>query len=282
MPLTPSHAVVALPFLRSPLVPAAIAVGAMSPDLPLFVRGLPLTYGVTHSFVWLPVTIVVAFVLLLVWRCVLRPAVRDLSPRWLGRRLPGEWDAGAAASLRETFALRVHVDRTGSGEWCAGERPSWLGALLLLASLALGILTHIVWDLFTHEGRWGAEVLPVLEEQWGPLAGFKWLQHGSSVLGLVVLAVAAALWLRGRDASASASGLLPEWIRWAWWLSLPAILGVAWVAGLVVFGPPSGEWTAAHLAYRVLPRACALWGLLTVLLAVAVQIVRARRSLVRL
>ena len=40
MPFTPSHAVVALPFLRTPLVPAAIAVGAMTPDLPLFVRGI--------------------------------------------------------------------------------------------------------------------------------------------------------------------------------------------------------------------------------------------------
>ncbi len=58
MPFTPSHAVVALPFVRTPLVPAAIAIGAMTPDLPLFVRGLPLHYGVTHSFAWLPATVV--------------------------------------------------------------------------------------------------------------------------------------------------------------------------------------------------------------------------------
>ena len=74
MPFTPSHAVVALPFLRTPLVPAAIAVGAMSPDLPLFLRGMPLHYGMTHSLVWLPLTIADALVLLLVWRCLLRPA----------------------------------------------------------------------------------------------------------------------------------------------------------------------------------------------------------------
>ena len=41
MPLTPSHAVVALPFVRTPLLPAAIAVGAMAPDLPLFLRDTP-------------------------------------------------------------------------------------------------------------------------------------------------------------------------------------------------------------------------------------------------
>jgi hypothetical protein len=57
MPFTPSHAVIALPFVRTPLVPAAIAIGAMAPDLPLFVRGLPLHYGVTHSFAWLPATV---------------------------------------------------------------------------------------------------------------------------------------------------------------------------------------------------------------------------------
>ena len=57
MPFTPSHAVVALPFVRTPLVPAAIAIGAMTPDLPLFVRALPLDYGVTHSLGWLPATI---------------------------------------------------------------------------------------------------------------------------------------------------------------------------------------------------------------------------------
>ncbi|HYJ49589.1 MAG TPA: DUF4184 family protein, partial [Microbacterium sp.] len=170
MPFTSSHAVVALPFLRTPLVPAAIAVGAMSPDLPLFLRGLPLTYGVTHSFAWLPVTIVATLMLLLVWRCILRPAIRELSPRWLARRLPLKWDAGAAASLRETFALRRRSDQAGSGGSAAGDRVSWRGTLVLLASLALGILSHIVWDLFTHKGRWGAQVLPALEDQWGPLA----------------------------------------------------------------------------------------------------------------
>ena len=93
MPFTPSHAVIALPFVRTPLVPAAIAVGAMAPDIPLFLRGMPLHYGLTHSLAWLPLTVAVALVLLLIWRCVLRPAVRELSPRRLADRLPSAWDA---------------------------------------------------------------------------------------------------------------------------------------------------------------------------------------------
>src|SRR5918995_1749515 len=146
MPITPTHAIVALPFVRTPLVPAAIAVGAMSPDFPLLVRALPLHYGLTHDFAWLPVTVVLALALLLVWRCILRPAVRELSPIWLARRLPPEWDAGPAASARETFAI--------GGD---PARPSARGILLLLVSLALGIATHIAWDSFTHVDRWGVQ-----------------------------------------------------------------------------------------------------------------------------
>jgi membrane-bound metal-dependent hydrolase YbcI (DUF457 family) len=269
MPFTPSHAVIALPFLCTPLVPAAIAVGAMTPDLPLFLRGMPLHYGLTHSLVWLPLTVVVALILLLVWRCVLRPAVRELSPRWLAERLPEEWDAGVAASLRETFAV--------SG---APARASWRGILPLVISLAIGILSHIVWDLFTHEGRWGVEVLPVLDQPWGPLTGFKWLQHGSSVLGLAILGVWAILWLRRREPGATPARLLPDQVRGAWWVSLPVALLAAWVIGLVVYGPLTDEWRVEHVAYRVLPPACALWGLITVALCVAIRIRRGRRPAV--
>ncbi|MGB4135992.1 MAG: DUF4184 family protein, partial [Microbacterium sp.] len=64
MPFTPSHAIVALPFVRSPLVPAAIAVGAMTPDLPLFLRGVGPSYGFTHDPVNALWTSLIALVLL--------------------------------------------------------------------------------------------------------------------------------------------------------------------------------------------------------------------------
>jgi hypothetical protein len=259
MPFTPSHAVVALPFLRTPLVPAAIAIGAMTPDLPLFVRGVGLDYGRTHDLAWLPLTVVLALVLLLVWRCALRPAVRELSPRALAARLPAAWDAGAASGLRETFAI------TG-----ARPRAQWRRILLLLVSLALGVASHIAWDLFTHEGRWGSEAIPALDQQWGPLTGYKWLQHGSSALGLAILGVWAVIWLIRRDASATVSRVLPAGVRVAWWLSLPAILVIAWGAGLLAYGPLTSDWTIAHLAYRVLPPACAIWAVLTLALCLLV------------
>ncbi|MFJ6654405.1 DUF4184 family protein [Microbacterium sp. NPDC091313] len=253
MPFTPSHAVVALAFTRTPLVPAAIAVGAMTPDLPLFVRtGLPL-YGYTHDAAFVPATALVALVLLLVWRCVLRPAAAELSPRWLAGRLPEAWARGAAASARETFA-----SPTG--------RVTASSLMLLSVSLVLGVLTHIGWDLFTHEGRGGVEAIPALDAMWGPLPGYTWAQHGSSVLGLAILAVWAAVRLCARGVR-HVERRVPDMLRLAWWVSLPAVLVVAWGVGLAAYGPISAEWTVAHLAYRVLPAAVGGWGAATLVLA---------------
>ena len=268
MPFTPSHAVVALAFVRTPLAPAAVAVGAMTPDLPLFVRGTPLSYGLTHSFAWIPVTAVVALVLLLIWRCALRPAARELSPRWLAARLSPRWDQPAASGFRETFARPGQAGASGAG------------AGLLVLALVAGVASHIVWDLFTHEGRWGAAVLPFLDRSWGPLPGYRWLQYSSSVLGLAVLAGWALQRLRRADAAASVARIFPPWVRWAWWVSLPVILLAAWVLGSAALGPLTTEFTLAHLAHRVLPPACAVWGAATILLCIAAQ-ARARSASLR-
>ncbi len=258
MPFTPSHAVVALPFVRTPLVPAAVAVGAMTPDLPLFLRGTPLTYAVTHNVAALWVTVPVAFVLLLVWYAVMRPAVRDLVPRALASRLPEDWDAGAVPTLRAVLV-----------PW---RRLAWI-----VLALAVGVVSHIVWDLFTHEGRVGGELFPVLEEMWGPWAGYRWMQYASGVVGLLVLAVWGARWisLRRREAL---DAVIPSTLRWAWWLSLPVALAVGWSIGYAQNGPLDDAFGVRHLAYLALPPACAVWGVLTLALCLTVQVVRRGRS----
>ncbi|UIN29596.1 DUF4184 family protein [Microbacterium binotii] len=262
MPFTPSHAVLALPFVRTPLVPAAIAVGAMTPDLPLFVRGFPVTYGITHDLRWLPVTALLALALLLLWRVLLRPAARELAPGPLAERLPAAWDAPVRTIWRETFG--------GS----AGA------VLLLVASLAIGVASHIAWDAFTHEGRLGSEIFPALEDQWGPLAGIKWLQHGSSAIGLAIIAVWALLWLRRRPRVPYASRT-PRWVGAVWVATLPAVLIAAWGIGLALYGPLTSEFTVAHLAYRMLPPACAVWAAGTLVLCGIVVRRRSRGAAMR-
>jgi hypothetical protein len=258
VPFTPSHAVVALPFLRTPLVPAAVAIGAMTPDLPLFVRVIVPPYAVTHDLRWMPLTMALALALLLIWRCVFRPAMRELAPAWLAARLSAGWDAGWRSAITETFS-----------------HPR--GVPLLLASLAIGVASHIVWDLFTHEGRWGVSAIAALGAYWGPLPGFRWLQHGSGAAGLALLAFWAGRWLT-RHAPRPLERRLPRPVRWAWWSSLPVLLLVALAWGFTTAGPFTDDWTLAHLAYWVLPPACAVWGVLTLALAVAIQVARSRRA----
>jgi len=259
MPFTVSHAVVALPFVRTPLVPVAIAIGAMTPDLPLFLRGVVPPYEVTHDLAWLPVTVVMALVLLLVWRCVLRPATRELLPRRIAERLPEGWDAGAPAAARETVSGGA------------------VGILWLVLSLALGVATHVAWDFFTHEGRAGDALFPALEQQWGPLLGVKWLQYGSGAFGLAGLGIFGLWWL-SRRSPRPVRRVLPDAVRVAWWVSLPVALVGASLVALAVEGGFGAEYTPTHLIYGVLVKVAAVWGGATVLLAVLVQ-VRRRRTL---
>ena len=261
MPFTPSHAVVALPFVRTPLIPAAIAIGAMTPDLPLFVRGAGLGYGFTHAWANLLWTGLIAFALFLIWRVLLRPAAGELAPAFVAARLPREWEQKSWTAARQAIG--------------AGASRGY--PLLLAASLLIGVASHILWDLFTHDGRWGSQILPVLNAQWGPLPGFKWLQHGSSAIGLIIIGIWMLVWLRRRTPRADVARLLPGWVRVAWWLSLPGVLVVAWITGMVGFGPFTDEFTVQHLAYRVLPPACAVWGVLTAVLCVMVGVRRNAR-----
>src|SRR5690606_25366889 len=126
-------------------------------------------------------------------------------------------------------------------------------------------------------GRWGVDMLPLLQQSWGPLTGYKWLQHGSSALGLLILAVYALLWLR-RVEVVRRPRPLPVWLRWTWYLTLPAFLIAAWLLGLAAYGPLTPAFTLQHLAYRPLPAASRLWGGMTVLLCVGIVLTtRARR-----
>ncbi|WP_449408567.1 DUF4184 family protein [Microbacterium maritypicum] len=259
MPFTPSHAVVALPFIRTPLVPAAIAIGAMTPDLPLFVRRVGIDYGFTHTATNVLWTGLLAFALFLLWRVLLRPAVPELVPSAVARRLPADWsETGIVAASK---AVGVGTSQR-------------LYPVMLAVSLILGVLSHILWDQFTHEGRWGVETFPALDEMWGPLTGFKWLQHGSSAFGLIVIGVWALLRLRRTAPRADIVQAVPAGVRLAWWISLPVILVTACVIGVVAYGPFTEEFTVQHLAYRMLPPACALWGALTVVLCLAVPLFR--------
>jgi hypothetical protein len=175
VPFTVSHAVVAIPFVRSPLPYGAVAVGAMTPDLPLFFPGVA-EYGTTHGFPGvILVSLPIAVILYAVWRLLLRPAAARLLPSAVGSRLPPAW-----AEVR---------------------LPASRHLVPVVVALAIGIASHVLWDAFTHPGRFGSALIPALADDWGPLPGTRWLQYASSIGGLALIAIVGLRHLAGTPRS---------------------------------------------------------------------------------
>jgi len=82
--------------------------------------------------------------------------------------------------------------------WRLLAQPPPSSLLATSSALLLGAASHIAWDAFTHAGGWGVRLLPMLAEavRIGPLAmpAFKVLQHGSTILGVAVLALVCREW----------------------------------------------------------------------------------------
>jgi hypothetical protein len=213
MPFTVSHIAAVLPghrlFTRWRIFTAAV-IGSMVPDFGLLVP-LDMTRVQTHSlmglFTWsLPVGLVAYWLTIL----LIRPAMLEVVPD------------GAYAWLR-----------------AAPPPPSitqWRAWLYAAAALLFGACTHLAWDAFTHENARGVRMLPLLTDYGPEISGhplhlYKWLQYGSSVIGLAVVAGALLLWLRNAPAPRRPPArriALPERLAWLAAYVLPPLLAIAW------------------------------------------------------
>jgi hypothetical protein len=248
VPFTPSHAIVALPFARTPLPAGAVAIGAMAPDLPLFFPTGP-SYAATHGFpslLW--VSLPLAIALYLVWRLAIRPAASGLLPvRAWRSRMPAAWDAGR-------LGLR--------------ELP-WI-----VVACLLGVATHVLWDLFTHPGRLG---LAALDAERGPFSAATWLQHLSSALGLIGLAVWAIVAGRRAVVVPRIDGRGVPAVRVTAWIVAGAALVGSFVAVWSRDGLPTGYRSLADTSFDAGTSAGAAILVVALTAALAVRVVRALR-----
>ncbi len=183
MPFTASHiaAIVPLyPWLGRFRVLSALAIGCMSPDFHYF---LPIDVGrlSTHSawgLIWFCLPMGVAFYAL--YHLLIKHPLIGLLPEWISARL----------------------DRI-AGEPRTLPSARWVD---VLGAIAIGALTHITWDAFTHRRGWGTVLFPALQGFVFSIRGldfhvYNLLQHVSTVIGLVVIAWCALRWLRQTAAS---------------------------------------------------------------------------------
>src|ERR1700686_3075010 len=213
MPFTVSHIAAVLPAHR-PLTRAqvftAAVIGSMVPDFGLLVPGFMARWQ-THSLpglftFCLPVGLAAYWLTLL----LIGPAMSEVLPDGAYLRLRA---AHPAASITQLSA--------------------WLRAA---AALLLGAITHLIWDAFTHENARGVRMFPLLTDFGPEMAGhplhlYRWLQYGSSIVGLALVAIALVLWLRHAPAPAEAPRRrigLHERVVWLGAYVLPSLLIMAW------------------------------------------------------
>jgi Domain of unknown function (DUF4184) len=175
VPFTLSHPAAAIPFARSRLVLSALIVGSLAPDFQYFVK-LSGQERNAHAFPgivqW---TFPVAILLLAIFHMLLKWPLISLLPLALQYRL-----VGPASRFR----------------WWPLHR-----FLLVMFSLAFGIITHVVWDSFTHVDGWFASTwpgmrVPLFYVRNTGIPAFKLAQHLSTLLGGVFIIIWIWKWYR--------------------------------------------------------------------------------------
>jgi hypothetical protein len=236
MPFTVSHVAAVLPMVgRSDRLPAAaLVLGSMAPDYPWFLTG-GRSAGLSHSPVGIvTLDLAVGVLAVVAWRLLVQAPLRDLVPRMLGERLPRS--PGVVLADLPWLALGVVV----------------------------GSVTHVVWDSFTHAGRWAVDLVPWLHTEHLGLPGYQWAQLTSGVLGLVVVAVWGLRRLAATAPDPEGLRSTVEDRRVAWALvTVGALIGVG-VALLAFSGAPERTLfrvvtLGGTAAAGGLVLACALW-----------------------
>jgi hypothetical protein len=174
MPFTISHAAAALPFRRTRLIMSALVFGCFGPDLEYFLWLRPhghFGHTVPGLFLFdLPACLIALF---LFHRYAKAPLVACLPARLRER-------------IHDGGSLRIR---------------SVSQFALVCVSIMVGIVTHVVWDSFTHDSYLLGRDLQFLKENVKlPLYGYRdWaliLQYASSVFGMVAILAWFIHWYR--------------------------------------------------------------------------------------
>jgi hypothetical protein len=132
--------------------------------------------------------------------------------------------------------------------------PGWRRMAILAGSVVLGAATHAAWDSFTHAGS-----LPVTRIAWlqsellqigsWRMPAYNFLQHASTLFGIVVLAIAYCSWLKSRYAAAVRPAGSRETARW-WILGSIAAVGALACAAWIAAGLRSGVMNVQSLVVQ--------------------------------
>ena len=176
MPLTFAHPAAAVP-LAKPLgrvgILSGLVIGSMVPDF-VYLLPAPVSRSTSHDLPGLfRFCLPAGLIVFGLFHAALQRPLGALMPASVQRRL------GPPGSRR-------------------------FDGLAVVISILIGALTHIVWDSLTHRDGWGVRALPVMARPLGSISGydvfpFRVLQHGSTLLGTLLLVRWARRWVRSAE-----------------------------------------------------------------------------------
>lgn len=192
MPLTFAHPAAVLPFSRDSkyINFLAMVLGSMSPDFEYFLRGMP-SGEIGHTFVGfvtfnLPIVVIVYFI------------YQTFIHRTLVSHLP--------LSLQSTFTPKTNS-------------TTLLKVVVFLYSTLFGMLTHVVWDSFTHVNGFIVEKFSILTYNVVifdfHIPFFKFLQHGGTIVGIT--AILLFMYVRAARSKGYPESNIESKQKWMYW-----------------------------------------------------------------
>lgn len=169
MPFTFSHPAIVLPLTYLPrkwYSLTGLVIGSLTPDFEYFLR-MKVQSNYSHTLsgaFWfdLPLGLLIAFI----FHDVVRNKLFDNLPTFLNSRLIAFKDFN----------------------WNKYFKKNWF---VVVVSIIIGTLSHIFWDSFTHDSGFFVQTIPSLKSKiivlGIQLPVFKILQHGSTIIGGVVI-----------------------------------------------------------------------------------------------
>lgn len=173
MPFTLAHPAACVPFVRCRLLLSALVAGSLAPDF-LYFATLSTASKFGHTLPGVFVfSLPAALVALWLFHAVLKQPLLSLLPESHRRRLT-----------------------SAAGEFRFGPPRRFA---LIVASVLVGIVTHVAWDGFTHSYGLVVKQYPVLAAPLGGLDHVRVcmvLHHASTLVGAILLGFWYVRWLR--------------------------------------------------------------------------------------
>ncbi|MGD0037453.1 MAG: DUF4184 family protein [Bacteroidota bacterium] len=164
MPFTLAHPVAVFPFRKTRMDMTSLVIGSMAPDFDYLFHtqtGTSLSHSLAGILYYcLPITVGVAFL----WHFIIKASLASALPNFLVSKY-SDWL---------------------SNSW---EFKSSFRLFIILVSAVIGIITHLVWDSFTHFSGFFVQKIAFLTQTTFiyHLPIFKLLQYGCGILGAIIV-----------------------------------------------------------------------------------------------